>query len=98
MIVIAKLQAKSGKAEELEKAFKDFIPKVQSEAGCLIYELHRDHKDPSIFITYEKYMDKDALNNHAATPHVQEFLPILLPLVEGQPSLEVYDEVAGIAK
>ena len=96
MIVIAKIRAKSGKEEELIKAFKDFMPKIETEEGCLVYEFHRDHKDPSLFITFEKYRDKEAMNAHATTPHVAEFLPILLELIEGQPTLEFYDEVGRI--
>ena len=96
MVVIAKIKAKSGKEAELERGFKEFLTKIESEEGCLVYEVHRDHKDPSIFITYEKYRDKEALNDHASTPHVLEFLPILLTLIEGEPVLEVYDEVARI--
>ena len=96
MIVIAKIRAKAGKEEELIKAFKEFVPKIEAEEGCLAYEFHQDHKEPSLFITYEKYVDSDAVNNHSTTPHVQEFVPLLLPLIEGQPDLAFYDEVAQI--
>jgi len=96
VVVIAKIKAKSGKEEEIEKAFKEFLKKVEPEEGTLVYEVHRDHKDPSIFITYEKYRDKDALNFHGATTHVQEFFGVLMQLVYGAPSLNFYDEVARI--
>ena len=98
MVVIAKIQAKAGKEAELEKAFREFVKKVQTEEGALAYEVHRDHKDPSIFITYEKYKDKEALNNHPSTQHVQEFIPVLMSLIEGAPALNYYDEVARITR
>jgi len=46
LIVVARMNAQTGKEEEMEKAFLDIIPKVESEEGTLAYVLHRMKKKP----------------------------------------------------
>jgi len=98
MIVVAKIKAKSGEEEKMEKAFLDIMPKVEQEEGTLVYTLHRSQKDPTVFLFYEKYKDKGALKEHSSTPHFQELFGILGPLLDGNPEIEMYDEIKGINK
>ena len=98
MIVVAKLKAKSGEEEKMEKALVDIIPKVEQEDGTLMYTLHRSQKDPTVFLFYEKYADKDALKYHSSTPYFKELFGTLSPLLDGAPEIEMYDEVAKINK
>jgi len=98
MIVVAKLKAKSGEEEKMEKALVDIIPKVEQEEGTLTYTLHKSQKDPTVFLFYEKYADKEALKFHSATPYFTELFGTLSPLLDGAPEIEMYDEVAKINK
>lgn len=96
MVVVAKLKALSGKEAHMEKALLDMIPKVAEEEGTLVYTLHRDQNDPSIFLFYEKYTDGDALVAHSSTPHFKELFKTLKPLLDGNPEISMYNELAGI--
>ena len=96
MIVIAKLKSKSGSETEMENALKDMVKKVAEEKGTLVYTLHRSKEDPRTFLFYEKYADEDAFSLHSQTPYFKELFNTLGPLLEGAPSIEMYDEVAGI--
>lgn len=96
MIIVAKLKAKSGKESEMEKALKDMVVKVKGEEGTLAYTLHRSKKDPSVFMFYEKYKDKAALDFHSSTPHFKEMSGILASLLEGGLEIDVYDELASL--
>ena len=98
MIIVAKLKAKSGEEVKMEKALVGIIPKVEKEDGTLVYTLHKAQKDPSVFLFYEKYKDKDALKHHSSTPYFKELFGILSPLLDGAPEIEMYDEVAKINK
>jgi len=98
MIVVARLKAKNGKEEEMEKAFRGMVGKVEKEEGTLVYTLHRSQKDPSVFLLYEKYKDKDALSHHSSTPYFKELLGLLGPLFEGAPEIEMYDEIASMKR
>jgi len=83
MIVVAKIKAKSGEEDKMEKAFLDIM---------------RSQKDPTVFLFYEKYADKDALKHHGSTPYFQELFGVLAPLLDGNPEIEMYDEIKGINK
>ncbi|MFH1241816.1 MAG: putative quinol monooxygenase [Pseudomonadota bacterium] len=96
MIVVASLKAKSGKEGEMEKALREMVSKVEKEEGTLAYTLHRSQKDPSLFLLYEKYKDKDALSHHSSTPYFKEFFNLLGPMLDGKPKIDMYDEIARI--
>ena len=62
MVLIAKIKAKSGEEKKMEKALLDMVSKVEQEEGTLMYTLHRSQNDPTLFMFYEKYTDKDLFN------------------------------------
>lgn len=95
MIVVAVLKAQAGKEKEMEEALRAMIPKVQSEEGTIAYILHRAQNELGKFLFYEKYRDKAAFDIHSSTPYFQELFGKIGPLLEGQPSVEMYEELAG---
>ena len=96
MVVVAKLKAVAGKEKEMEKALLDIIPKVREEEGTLVYKLHQDQNDPSVFLFYEKYKDTDALVAHSSTPHFKALFGAIKPLLAENPEIVMYNELAGI--
>ena len=96
MIVVAKLKAKSGNEGEIEKVLTDMVGKVGQEEGTLAYTLHRSRKDPTVFLFYEKYKDKDALSFHSSTPYFKEMFCAIGPLLDGDPEIDMYNEIAGL--
>jgi len=96
MVVVAKIKAVNGKEDEMKNALLEMIPKVKEEEGTLVYTLHQDQNDPTIFLFYEKYKDLDALMVHSATPYFKELFKTLKPMLEGQPEILMYNELAGI--
>jgi quinol monooxygenase YgiN len=96
LTVVAVMKAQVGKEAEMEKALRDMIPKVEAEEGTLGYALHRMKKQPQKFLMYEKYSDKEALNLHSSSPHFAELFGKIAPLLDGDPVIEVYEELASI--
>jgi quinol monooxygenase YgiN len=96
LIVVAVLKAKQGSEKEMEDALMGIVPKVEAEEGTMAYILHRAKKEPGKFLLYEKYQDKDALNRHSATSYFMELFGTIGPLLDGNPSIEVYEEIAAI--
>ena len=95
MVVVAVLKAQAGKEKAMEDALRAMIPKVQSEEGTIAYILHRAQNERGKFLFYEKYRDKAAFDIHSSTPHFQELFGKIGPLLEGQPIVEIYEELAG---
>ena len=96
IVVVAVMKAKKGKEQEMEDALRWLIPQVESESGTLQYVLHRARKDTGKFLFYEKYRDKDALNTHGSTPYFGELFGKIAPLLDGDPSIEIYEDIASI--
>ncbi len=65
------------KAGDEEKA-KDLMRKMEEhtrrEPGCRQYIGHQSADDPRRFAFYEQYVDKAALDAHAASPHYAEYV------------------------
>ena len=96
MIVVAKLIAKKGSENEMEKVLREAVRKVASEEGTLTYTLHRSQKDPCTFMFYEKYTDAQALKTHSSTPHFKAMFASLKDLVAGPADIEMYTELAAL--
>lgn len=96
MIVVAKLKAKQGAEEEMEKVLREAVKNVASEEGTLTYTLHRSQSDPCTFLFYEKYKDAEALKTHSGTPHFKAMFGTLKDLVDGPAEIEMYTELAAL--
>jgi quinol monooxygenase YgiN len=73
LTVVAEMQAKPGKEEELREALLALIEPTRREQGCLQYDLHIDNADPGRFLFYEKWASQENLDRHLNMPHLQEF-------------------------
>ena len=96
MVVVAKLKAIKGSEVQLEKALLAVVPKVSEEDGTLVYTLHRDLSDPAVFMFYEKYKDAEALTVHSSTSYFKELFKMVSPLLDSDPEISMYNELAGI--
>ena len=95
LIVVAIIKAQAGKEKEIEEALVSMIPQAQSEEGTLEYILHRAQNEPQKFLIYEKYKDKESFEYHSSTPQIKELFAKVGPLLDGPPSIEIYDLIAS---
>ncbi len=94
LVVVASFKAKEGKEGELQEALQALAANVEAEEGTLIYNLHKAKKDPGKFMVYEMYADKAAFELHGSTPYFKEAFGRIAQLIEGQPQLEIFQDVA----
>lgn len=73
VILNVHMEAVPGHEEELAEQLLALVAPTRSEAGCLIYELHRDPENPGKFMFYERFVNQEALDSHTASPHLQRF-------------------------
>lgn len=95
LTIVAKMKIKSGREQDAEAALQDMIAYVRSaEKGTLRYALHRAVGDPTHLLMYEQYADQAAVDMHGTSDRIQRLFATLAPLLDGQPTIEMYDEVA----
>jgi quinol monooxygenase YgiN len=99
MIVLSVvLKAKEGKEKDLEATLRAMIPAVQQEEGTVEYVLHRAQNNRSQFFFYEKYLDQPSFDYHNSTLHFKELFSLLPSLVDGEPQVELYEDIAAIKR
>ncbi len=98
IVLVATFKAKKGCEESLENTLKTLIPYVQNEAGTLTYTLHRGINTPDKLLFYEAYRDKEAREFHRSQSYVKEILGSISNLIEEQPTIEVYEEIASLRR
>jgi quinol monooxygenase YgiN len=80
--VVAVITAKPGRREELLAAFREVIPLVRAEPGCLEYGPVVDAEGfgsfqaklgPDVYVVIETWENAEALKAHAAAPHMTAY-------------------------
>jgi len=98
--VIATIKTKPGCLGALMDVYKDFIPKVQAEKGCITYTPTIDHdtdipnqrKEPDVVTIVELWENTAAFRAHLIAPHVIAYRERVKDIVENV-SIKVLDHV-----
>ncbi len=69
--LIARILAKPGLQAQVKEVLLSLLGPTRSEAGCISYTLHQDCDDDTVFMFYENWESKEALDQHLQTPHLQ---------------------------
>ncbi len=79
--VIAVLEAKPEKAQELETALNTVVAKSRDETTCLEYRLHKSIENPSQFILYENWVNQEKHQQQFTKPYIIELSKKLADLL-----------------
>jgi quinol monooxygenase YgiN len=71
--VLARIKAKEGMEENVRRELLALIAPSRSEKGCINYDLHQSVEDESVFIFYENWTSKEALDAHMEMPYLNAF-------------------------
>lgn len=69
--IIGTVTARPETREELASLLMAQVAPTRAEAGCINYDFHVDGADPCVFVFYENWTDRAALDAHLAMPHLQ---------------------------
>lgn len=69
--IIGTVTARPETREELATLLEAQVAPTRAEAGCINYDFHVDAADPCVFVFYENWADRAALDAHLAMPHLQ---------------------------
>ena len=97
--VLASISVKEGKRADFIAAFKDNLPAVRAEEGCLEYfpavdidaDLPPQQLDENAVTVIEKWASLEALRAHLSAPHMLAYKEKVKDIVEGV-SLKVLQE------
>ena len=69
--IIGTVTARPETRAELETLLAAQVAPTRVEAGCINYDFHVDAADPCVFVFYENWVSRAALDAHLAMPHLQ---------------------------
>lgn len=69
--IIGTVTARPETREELARLLAAQVAPTRAEPGCINYDFHVDATDPCVFVFYENWTDRAALDAHLAMPHLQ---------------------------
>lgn len=93
--VVARFRAAEGSDRELKELLLSIIEPSRSDEGCISYDLHQALKDPALFVFYETWENKELLNKHSASPHIQQFRPKLKALLAEPPEVTLMEKISS---
>lgn len=88
---IVVLRAQAGKAEELGAALVHMVALTSREAGCSLIELNRSSEDPSTWMTYERWKNKEAFASHMEQPYTVQFIARMGDLTREPADVRAFD-------
>ena len=87
--VVAKVKAKEGKEAELKEMLLGMVAPTRMEPDCMEYLLHQSSEDERVFVFYEQWTSKKALDKHMKTPHFLAFAAKTEELLDGPPEISL---------
>ena len=70
-IIIGTVTARPETRQELAALLADQVAPTRAEPGCITYNFHVDAANPCVFVFYENWTSREALDAHLAMPHLQ---------------------------
>jgi quinol monooxygenase YgiN len=72
--IIGTVVAKPEMRDELMRILAAQVAPTRAEPGCINYDFHCDESDPNIFVFYENFVSKEALEEHLKKAHLKPLL------------------------
>ncbi len=69
--IIGIVTARPETRAELQTLLATQVAPTRAEAGCINYDFHVDAANPCVFVFYENWTSRAALDAHLAMPHLQ---------------------------
>ncbi len=88
--VVARCKAKPGMEQRVRDEILALVGPTRAEAGCINYDLHVSLDDPGLFMLYENWTSKEALDQHLATPYLERFKALAPEILDGPIEIQLY--------
>ena len=95
LLVAARCRVRPDHCQDFVHQVDRIIPVVRAEPGCTRYELHADVFEEGLFIFCEEWESQKQLDDHIATPHMQDHFVKCAGWMAAPTELTVYD-VSGL--
>jgi len=81
--VLWEAKAKPGREAGMKAFMTEAVTASRFDPGNIDYEAHQVEGQPGVFIIFERWENRAALDGHLHAPRMQELVPELLELMDG---------------
>jgi quinol monooxygenase YgiN len=92
--IICELRCETANRDRVRELILMFVEPARLEDGCIYYDLHQRIDDPNTFYILDGWTNQDAVDAHAANPHIAEVMKELGPLLTFGPSITLSARVS----
>lgn len=82
IFVFARLHARPGKRDDVQRAMFQVQGPTRREPGCLSYGAFHSVRDPDEFYIHSRWKDMEAFERHAELPHTTRFVESVEPILD----------------
>ncbi|MBV9566467.1 MAG: antibiotic biosynthesis monooxygenase [Bradyrhizobium sp.] len=95
LTITAIIRAKKGQEAALRQALLDVAENVRdNEPTTIGFFISQDVLNPGVFTTYERFVDRAAMDRHNNSDAVARFFAIAKPLLDGEVTLVTSTEIS----
>jgi len=95
IVVVARMRGVVGRVDELRGELVALLGPTRAEAGCIQYELQESVEERGVFMFYEIWESKAALDVYLGRPNLQAFFAKAGELVDGEVELSIWKRCGG---
>lgn len=98
LTITAVIRAKKGHGDTMRRALLEVAENVRiNEPGTIGFFVSQDQTNPSVFTTYERFLDQAAMDAHNNSEAVARFFGIAKPILDGDVVLVTAAEISARA-
>ena len=71
--VLARVRAREGMEEKVRQELLALVAPSRREEACIDYNLHQSADDQTVFMFYENWASREALDKHLSMPYLDTF-------------------------
>jgi quinol monooxygenase YgiN len=95
LTITAIIRVKKGCETAMHEALLEVVSSVRAnEPATVGYYISQDATDPCVFTTYERYLDREAMDRHNNSETVARFFGIAKPMIDGDVTLVTGTELS----
>lgn len=73
LTIVARIEAKPDQVELVKSELLKVIEPTRAEAGCLQYDLHQDNDNPTVFLFFENWENRELWQDHMNSAHLAAY-------------------------
>ncbi|ACS79905.1 putative quinol monooxygenase [Maridesulfovibrio salexigens] len=97
-IITARLQAQPGKEAELKQVLQEGVRACFGQEGLLIYNLHQDKDDPSVFLLYGHFTSEASYRMHMDSEPIRKAYDQVVGFIEDGPEIKFWNILEKVGR